>query len=64
MVIAETGTKPAHGEAPATPGTASRLVAAAPYLLPLVVASVGVVGTLLLLLEQFRVPLVLLLGGL
>ncbi|MGZ6804373.1 MAG: ArnT family glycosyltransferase, partial [Nocardioidaceae bacterium] len=64
MVIAETGTKPAHGEAPATTGTASRLVAAAPYLLPLVVASVGVVGTLLLLLEQFRVPLVLLLGGL
>lgn len=64
MVIAETGTKPAAGEAPAGPGVGSRLVAAAPVLLPLVVASVGVVGTLLLLLEQFRVPLVLLLGGL
>lgn len=64
MVIAETGTNPADGGAPAEPGPGSRLLSAAPVLLPLVVASVGVVGTLLLLLEQFRVPLVLLLGGL
>jgi hypothetical protein len=42
----------------------SRVVSAVPVLAPVAVASFGVVGTLLLLLGEFRVPVVLAAGGL
>lgn len=62
MVIAETGSRSVPGETKPPPHLVHRAVSAAPVVLPLLVAATGAVGTVLLLLGQFRPQLVIGLG--